>query len=270
MNSGRNCATSIRAAFIPVAALARVLAKFVRNKRVQAGPLACATIDTVILDMDGTLLDLNFDSEVWSRLLPERYASASGISVEQARIEVAHRLEGARGTLQWYCLDHWHERTGIDLADLERELAHLVRPRPGAIEFLQKLAGSTHRLVLATNAHPSGMRRKFALTGIDRFFHAIASSHDYGVCKEAADFWPAFTADHAIDRNSAFLLDDNHSVLRAARAFGIASVYGVQYPDSLGERKLSDEFHCIGSFDELWDGSDEAIGCSAGACGISD
>jgi putative hydrolase of the HAD superfamily len=108
------------------------------------------------------------------------------------------------------------------------------------------------------------MRRKFALTGIDRYFDALASSHDYGACKEAAGFWSAFTAEHAIDSTSAFLLDDNHAVLRAARAFGIASVYGVQYPDSLGERKTSDEFHCIGSFDELWDDSKGELEHSAG------
>ena len=31
-------------------------------------------IDTVIFDMDGTLLDLHFDHQVWSNLLPAKLA----------------------------------------------------------------------------------------------------------------------------------------------------------------------------------------------------
>lgn len=31
-------------------------------------------IDTVLLDMDGTLLDLHFDNHFWLQHLPQRYA----------------------------------------------------------------------------------------------------------------------------------------------------------------------------------------------------
>mgnify|MGYP001169546496 CR=1 FL=1 len=85
-------------------------------------------IDTVILDMDGTLLDLHFDQEVWNRVLPERFAAASGCSVEAARAEVTARMDPAKGTLDWYCLDYWEDVLGINLAALEVEHAHLVRP----------------------------------------------------------------------------------------------------------------------------------------------
>jgi len=39
-------------------------------------------IDTVLLDMDGTLLDLHFDNYFWLHYLPEKYASAQNISLE--------------------------------------------------------------------------------------------------------------------------------------------------------------------------------------------
>ena len=36
------------------------------------------TIDTVLLDMDGTLLDLNYDNTLWNELVPDRYCDARG------------------------------------------------------------------------------------------------------------------------------------------------------------------------------------------------
>jgi FMN phosphatase YigB (HAD superfamily) len=42
-------------------------------------------IDTVLLDMDGTLLDLRFDNYFWMEFLPERYAERHGLTPEQAR-----------------------------------------------------------------------------------------------------------------------------------------------------------------------------------------
>lgn len=201
--------------------------------------------------MDGTLLDLYFDTQVWGEVLPQRFAQAAGLAPAEAAAEVARRLDSARGTLNWYCLDYWTAQLGIDVAALERELAHLVTPRPGAIAFLTRLAAAPVRVILATNAHPSGMQRKFDRTGIDRYFDAIASSHDYGDCKETRRFWETFTAAFAIEPSTALLIDDNHNVLAAARDFGIAHLYGVSLPDTRGAISVSEEFHCLDSFAEL-------------------
>ena len=43
------------------------------------------SIDTVFLDMDGTLLDLNYDNQVWSHIVPAALAEARQIPLEQAR-----------------------------------------------------------------------------------------------------------------------------------------------------------------------------------------
>lgn len=201
--------------------------------------------------MDGTLLDLYFDTQVWGVALPQRFAQSAGLAAAEAGAEVARRLDSARGTLDWYCLDYWTAQLGIDVAALEQELAHLVTPRPGAMAFLAQLAAAPVRVILATNAHPSGMQRKFDRTGIDRYFDAVASSHDYGDCKETQRFWETFTAAFAIEPSTALLIDDNHNVLTAARDFGIAHLYGVSLPDTRGEISVSNEFYCLDSFAEL-------------------
>jgi len=42
-------------------------------------------ISTVLLDMDGTILDLHFDTHFWLEHLPMRYSEKTGISLEQAK-----------------------------------------------------------------------------------------------------------------------------------------------------------------------------------------
>ena len=39
-------------------------------------------INTVLLDMDGTLLDLNFDNHFWLEFVPARFAEANNLSIE--------------------------------------------------------------------------------------------------------------------------------------------------------------------------------------------
>ena len=44
-------------------------------------------IDTVLLDMDGTLLDLHYDNHFWMEHLPQRYAELHGVSQAMAEID---------------------------------------------------------------------------------------------------------------------------------------------------------------------------------------
>ena len=233
------------------AEIERISAKFVSDRNVNQITVAWDDIDTVILDMDGTLLDLNFDREVWNRLLPKRVSEISGCSLDDAESEVDRRLGSARGTLRWYSLDHWYDKLGVNIAELEKELEHLVQTRPGALEFLETLSQTRYRIVLATNAQPSSMKRKLELTGIGRFFDDIACSHDFGNCKEEISFWHSFTKELDIDPRRSLFIDDNQNVLETADKFGIAYVYGIRYPSTKGASIADPRFQCLTSFNEL-------------------
>lgn len=43
-----------------------------------------SAIDTVLLDMDGTLLDLHFDNHFWQHHLPLRFAERHGLDPRRA------------------------------------------------------------------------------------------------------------------------------------------------------------------------------------------
>jgi len=97
------------------------------------------TIDTVLLDMDGTLLDLHFDNYFWLTHLPLRYAEAHQISEEEANAFLMEHIRLYEGSLKWYCLDHWSELVKMDIPALKREIQHKIQLRPYAQDFLSTL-----------------------------------------------------------------------------------------------------------------------------------
>ena len=94
--------------------------------------------EIILLDMDGTLLDLRYDDQFWEQFLPNAYAAHHGIDHETARTDVAARLKAARGTLTWYNIDHWSEVLGVNILQLKREYNGLIRYRPGTLDFLRR------------------------------------------------------------------------------------------------------------------------------------
>lgn len=195
-------------------------------------PVDWSRIDTVLLDMDGTLLDLNYDNSFWQTHLPRHYAEARGISIEAAREYLEPLFMSWRGKLEWYCVDHWSRVLDLDIAELKSRYTHLIGLLPGAEQFLIAVRASGKQLWLATNAHPASLELKMATTGLGHHFDLIISSHPLGFPKEDARFWEALFQRHRFSPARALMVDDNLSVLLAAREFGIGQVLGITHPDT--------------------------------------
>lgn len=221
------------------------------NSVVRPGDLDADHLDCIILDMDGTLLDLHFDDQVWNHCLPLQYAKKNDLAIQEAATEIKSLMAPIRGTLQWYCFDHWHSLVGIDLLSIENEVFNLVSTRPGAIEFLERLGDANCKLILASNADRRSMTRKLDHTQLSGYFDAIFSSQDFGFAKEATAFWHALQEEINFDPKRTLFVDDNHNVLAAAHQFGIKFLFGIQQPNSKGDTVESEYFHCLSSFEEL-------------------
>ncbi len=208
-------------------------------------------IDTVFLDMDGTLLDLYFDSYFWKTHLPKRYAEKHDINEVQANDHIIPRLQQKEGTLEWYCLEHWSDIFQLDLVSLKQEVEHLIQYRPSAREFLETLQRENKRLVLATNAHMDVIKLKFLHTDLEIFFDKIICSHDFGCAKENSGFWEAVNEVEPFDKQKTMFIDDNLSVLRQAKVYGIRHLYSIHKPDSKLPPKKTDEFLAIRDFRDL-------------------
>lgn len=208
-------------------------------------------IDTVLLDMDGTLLDLRFDNRFWLEVVPARYATANGLTVEESKVQLAPRFMAKRGTLDWYCLDYWSRELELDLAAIKREVSAEIGWLPYAEAFVRRVRARGKRVALVTNAHPQTLAVKNDQLDFAGHFDAVYSSHAFGAPKEAAQFWPRFAGQEPFVRERTLFVDDSVPVLRAARGYGIRWVYAVARPDSTLGLNESHEFPAVESVHQL-------------------
>lgn len=208
-------------------------------------------VDTVLLDMDGTLLDLHFDNYFWLTHLPQRYADAHGLPINQAREELNSHIKAFEGTLKWYCLDHWSTLIKMDIAGLKEEIKHKIQLRPHSEIFLQRLRAAGKKVILITNAHPAGLKLKLQVTQIDRWLDIVISSHQFQQPKEEQAFWQQLHAQEEFDPTRTVFFDDTPRILRSAKTFGIQHLVCVTQPDMQKPPRRSDEFIDICHFDEI-------------------
>ncbi|KAB7622985.1 GMP/IMP nucleotidase [Alkalilimnicola sp. S0819] len=213
-----------------------------------------AHIDTVLLDMDGTLLDLHFDNFFWLEHVPRRHAERQGWSLERAKADLFPRMKAVEGTIDWYCLDYWSRELDLPIARLKREVQDLIMFRPQADLFLRRLQRASKRRVLVTNAHRDALALKLERTELANHVDVLISSHDYGLPKEDQRFWDALRAQVPFDPARTVLLDDSPRVLASARRYGIAHLLGVVEPDSRAPAKEWVEFAAVESFAALAEG----------------
>lgn len=213
-------------------------------------------VDTVLLDMDGTLLDLHFDSYFWLEHLPIRYAQLHRLAPEDAREWLHQRIIQEQGTLNWYCLDYWSEQLGVDIPALKREVADRIGFRPQVQDFLQRLRQRDVRSVIVTNAHRDSLSLKLQVTGLDTLVDAIICSHDFQLPKEDVRFWSLLQEIEPFNPDRTLLVDDSLAVLRSAERYGIAHLLSISRPDSQAPARSTDDFRAVDQFDELFKDGD--------------
>lgn len=210
-------------------------------------------INTVLLDMDGTLLDLHFDNHFWLEHLPNKLARQRNISLADAKAYMLSEYQQVTGTLSWYCLDYWSEKLDLNIVEAKREIEHLISMREDTLPFLDALKASGREVILVTNAHPDSLSLKIEHTQLDSHIDTLISTHEFGVTKESQALWEQLQQRLGFEPASTLFVDDSLGILQAAKDFGIKHLLAVSNPDSKQKVREIEEFPAVQDFRYLVD-----------------
>ena len=208
-------------------------------------------IDTILLDMDGTLLDLAYDSHFWLNYLPKVIAQNRNITLAEALDHLQPIFIEHEGTLNWYCVDFWSDTLGFDIMPYKRELSEMIRYRPNANNFLEYCQSHSDDVRLVTNAHRKVLDMKHEFTNICTYFADHVCSHELSLPKEDPEFWHKLQERQPFDPARTLFIDDNEKVLQSAKSYGIKHLYSIATPDSQRQRTAHSEFPMIDCFSEV-------------------
>ncbi|MBW8185118.1 GMP/IMP nucleotidase [Shewanella nanhaiensis] len=210
-------------------------------------------IDTVLLDMDGTLLDLHFDNHFWLNLVPQELSRQRGIDTEEAIKLVEAAYGKVFGTLEWYCLDYWQEELQLDILNLHKTLVDRIQLRQDSMPFLKALGTQNKSRILVTNAHPNSLALKLEHTDLALGLDQLLSSHETGYPKEHPHFWQHLFMQFSLDPSRCLFIDDSEVILQASRDAGVGHQLGITNPDSQKPHKVFSDFPAIGDYHLLLD-----------------
>ena len=215
----------------------------------QATELDWSQIDTVMLDMDGTLLDLHFDHYFWLQHMPNAYANQHQIDREEADAILLPLLRKHMGKLEFYCVDYWADTLELDIMNLKREVAAKIAYREGAENFLKRCNRHTQDVRLVTNAHRKVLNLKMERTNIANYFNSMLCSHELDAPKEDLVFWQRLQNSQGFDPQKTLFIDDSESVLHAAEEYGVRYLLSIKEPDSQRAREEASRFPMIEHFE---------------------
>jgi HAD superfamily hydrolase (TIGR01509 family) len=219
--------------------------------RKRAAQVDWDAVDTVMLDMDGTLLDKHFDDYFWEVYLPEHYSLLHDMPVDKAAQELLERYRQAENSLQWSDISHWSRELQIDIPELKLRISHLIAVHPHVPDFLAFCRQQGKRLYLVTNAHPQTLDIKLNQADIGVWFDRLICADEVGFAKEEPQFWTRLQDMLGFVPQRSLFADDTEKVLRAADDFGIAWLIHIAKASSRKTVRYAEHYSSIDDFAEL-------------------
>jgi HAD superfamily hydrolase (TIGR01549 family) len=146
------------------------------------------SVKVVSFDLDGTVTDISFVDSVWLECVPRLYAAKNGLLFEDAKSFVTCEYgKVGRERLEWYDLNYWIAKLGLDVSPREvlSSFRDRIRVFPDVVEVLKEFKNRGLRLIMVTNAQREFVDLELEKTGIGGYFeHVFSSTSDFGLIKK--------------------------------------------------------------------------------------
>ena len=146
-------------------------------------------IEVVSFDMEGTLVPTDFSSLIWETDIPLLYGEKNGLGFDEAKRHVIAEYDSiGQGAPEWYDVDYWFSRLGLD-GDwrlLLEERRGVCVPFPEVHGVLERL-GKGYRLIVSSNTIREFLEIQLRCLP-DIFEEVFSAPSDYGGVKDAGFF----------------------------------------------------------------------------------
>ncbi len=208
-------------------------------------------IDTILFDMDGTLLDKYYDDFFWLEYVPRVYARKNSCTTDEASQFLYDRYKQVENTLEWTDLDYWSSQLHLDIPSLKHEVKHLINILPHVEEFLSFVTSLNKNIYITTNADPKALSLKMQQVPIGHYFKKLVCSKDVGASKEQQSFWQLLHGHLEYTPERTLFIDDTIKVLDSAKSYGIGFLLCIAKPSSKLPAQFAKNYPSITFFDEL-------------------
>lgn len=178
-------------------------------------------IDTVVLDVDGTLVDTTYQHTLlWVRILDE-----IGVTVPAWKLHRAVGMGGDR-LVSHVAGDQVEEEHGDQLRERHDkafdEIIDEIKPLPGAAELLSELRSRGLEVVLASSGVEEQTQRLLEKLGAEEMSEGSPSSDDVDASKPAPDLIEK--AIEQVSGSQAVMIGDAVWDIQAANKAGVFSI----------------------------------------------
>ena len=178
----------------------------------------------ILSDLDGVILNLEYDIKFWELWLPEHVASQLNQNLEEVKTKIRAEIDAQRGTLNFYNLNYWDDWLNVDCMEIIREQEEKCSYLQGSYEALQRLSTLKNPKHILTNGDPRAQEYKAETQNFLEFFDSIFYSMQTGYSKEQKEFWALARHNLNLDFEDAIFIDDDFKVVTAAIKAGIKQV----------------------------------------------
>ena len=193
------------------------------------------SIDYILLDIDGVILDQDFDNKFWQDFVPNEYAIKNKLDIKRAKLLFQKESDKTKGSIDWYDLHYWEKKFDLDLIAIAKNYADEISLLPKSLETIKKLK-KTKKIIYLTNCDPRLVRVKDEVCNFLQYADGWLSSIEINSIKENIWYWRHAVQTFQLIPHRCLFVDDNYEIVMQAKNAGISSLHAIQPTKSINDK----------------------------------